>query len=363
MVQLKENFISFYKANENKVDLAFFLGGFIFDIFTLAAIDDLFSIAQQITYLLITGSILYFEFLVPLGVASIHPRFEKIWNYRQLIFHFILGSVLSTYSLFFLKSSSVFSSLIFVVLLIGLMIANELKAVQNSGVNIKLSLYMICVFSFFSMIFPVILGFVGWIPFLLALAMTCVFLWGVYRLLLRKIQDEHVLIRKLIIPSATVILLFFAFYMIGWIPPVPLSVQNMGIYHKIEKKNSQFILFHENPSWRWWQNGDQEFVAQSGDQIYFFAKLFSPARFSDAVILHWYFKDPRQGWVSTDSIPMQITGGREGGYRGFAVKQNYSAGEWRVSVETTDHREIGRMYFTVTKTDSTAERAFEQQIY
>lgn len=363
MVQIKESFLSYYKANETKVGLAFFLGGFIFDILTLSDIDNLFSIAQQITYLLITGSILYYEFLVPLGAAHIHPRLEKIWNYRKLIFHFILGSILSLYSLFFIKSASVFSSLIFVLIIMGLMVANEFKAVQDSGLNIKLSLYMICIFSFFCMLFPVILGFVGWVPFLLALGMSCLFLWAVYQLLLRKIQDQHVLVRKLITPSASVIFLFLVFYMIGWIPPVPLSVQNMGIYHKIEKKDSKFILYHEKPSWRFWHNGDQDFVAQNGDQIYFFARIFSPARFSDSVILHWSYKDPRKGWVSTDSIPMQISGGRQDGYRGFAVKQNYTAGEWKVSVQTTDNREIGRMYFNVTKTDSTNERVFEQQVF
>lgn len=363
MKQLKEKFLAYYEKHETKVDIGFFLGGFIFDIFTLSDIDDLFSISQQIVYLLITGSILYFEFLAPFNVIKIHKRFEKIWDYRQLAFHFILGSLLSTYSLFFLKSASFFSSLIFVVLIMGLMVANELKVVQKSTVNIKIGLYVICVFSFFSMIFPVMLGFVGFIPFILAMSMTCLFLWGVFKLLLNKINDQKALTKELVFPSASVIILFFVFYAIGWIPPVPLSVQNMGVYHKIEKKNSQFILSHENPWWRFWQNADETFVAQPGDQIYFFARLFSPARFNDSVVLHWYFKDARQGWISTDRIPMQISGGRKGGYRGFALKQNFSAGEWRISVETTDHREIGRLYFEVEKTEATTERVFSQVMF
>ncbi len=362
MTNLKNRLVDYYEKNEAKVDVAFFLGGFLFDVVTLSDIDDPFSILQQIVYLFVTGTILYYEFLVPLNLAEISPRLSKIWNYRQLIFHFLMGSLLSVYSLFFLKSSSFFSSMIFVILLMALMVANELKTVQKSRLNIKIALYIICIFSFFSMIIPVILGFVGIVPFTLAFLFTLAYIYFAYRLLLKKIVDKRTLIRQLVSPGIAVTSLFLLFYLIGWVPPVPLSVQNMGIYHQIEKSSGQFILHHERPWWRFWHNGDQDFEAQPGDKIYFFAKIFCPGRFNDSVVLHWYYKDPRWGWKSTDRIPMQVTGGRRTGYRGFATKQNYSPGEWRVSVETTDQREIGRLYFEVKTANSVVERQFEKEV-
>ncbi|UXR64808.1 DUF2914 domain-containing protein [Bdellovibrio bacteriovorus] len=124
------------------------------------------------------------------------------------------------------------------------------------------------------------------------------------------------------------------------------------------------MLSYETPSWQFWQRGDQNFQAEPDDKIYFFAQIFSPARFSDSVILHWYYKDPVRGWQTTDKIPMTIAGGREGGYRGFASKQNYSEGRWRISVETTDGREIGRIYFDVTKvSEINPHRAFYKDIF
>src|SRR3989344_9029418 len=132
MTQIKNRLLDYYEQNEAKVDIAFFLGGFFFDIFTLSDIDDLLGIGQQVAYLLILGSILYFDFLDDNGFFKIPARLEKAWNYRQPILHFFLGSLLSVYSLFFLKSASIFSSIIFVLLLIGLMVANELKSVQKS---------------------------------------------------------------------------------------------------------------------------------------------------------------------------------------------------------------------------------------
>ncbi|MNT64341.1 hypothetical protein D3C72_2022330 [compost metagenome] len=61
---------------------------------------------------------------------------------------------------------------------------------------------------------------------------------------------------------------------------------------------------------------------------------------------------------------MRITGGRKNGYRGFSTKANYTAGEWRISVETTDGREIGRIYFEVIKVaEPNPSRVFVQDAY
>src|SRR5690348_14868480 len=99
MKELKSKFLHFYEANETKFDISFFLAGFIFDVFTLSDVDDPLSILQQVVYLIIIGSILYFEFLHVIKPLELSPRIAKVWNYRQLILHFFLGSLLSVYSL------------------------------------------------------------------------------------------------------------------------------------------------------------------------------------------------------------------------------------------------------------------------
>lgn len=363
-MKIKDRILDFYEHNETKVDIAFFLGGFIFDIMTLSDIDDLFGISQQLIYLFVLGSLLYYDFLTTQGLLKVSTRFEKIWSFRQPAIHFILGSLLSLYSLFFLKSASLFSSITFVVLLMGLMIANEMKSVRESRIDLKIALYVICIFSFFSMIVPVVLGFVGWVPFLLSLGLTGLTLYGILRLLQKKVSDNTVLMRGLIGPGTIVLSLFFVFYLVGWIPPVPISIQSMGVYHKVEKVEGQYIASHERPNWAFWLKGDQNFVAEPGDKIFFFAEIFSPARFNDAVLLNWYFKDAKKGWVSTDQITMAISGGRKSGYRGFTTKQNYREGDWRILVETTDGREIGRIYFNVTKVvEANPTREFQTDIF
>jgi hypothetical protein len=363
MTTLKHRLLDYYEKNETKVDIAFFLGGFIFDVLTLSDIDDPLSIVQQVVYLGVIGLILFYDFLNTHNLVTISPRVSKYWEYRNLAVHFLLGSLLSVYSLFFLKSASFFSSIVFVILMMGIMVANELKSVQKAAVDLKVALYVICLFAFFSMTTPVLLGFVGVTTFLLSIALTAAVIYGAFHLLTKKVENKKLLLRTLAVPGFGVLGLFLILYFIGWIPPVPLSVQNMGIYHNIEKSDGNYLLSHENPSWRFWKNGDQDFLAEPGDKIYFFAQIYSPARFSDSVIVHWYYKDPRQGWISTDKVPMKISGGRKNGFRGFAVKQNYAAGEGRISVETTDGREIGRIYFNVMKNEMTSEnRVFTTEV-
>lgn len=352
---LKSRIVEYYEKNETKVDLGFFLGGFVFDILTLSSIDDPIAIAQQLLYLFVIGSFLYFEFLQKCEKWSPTGRIVGIWNYRSLIIHFLLGSLLSVYSLFFLKSSSLFSSIIFVVILLGVMVANELKSVQKSDVSLKMGLFVICLFSFFSLIIPVLLGFVGWTPFLLSLACTLGVLILLYKRLQKRVSDPSKLIRFLMAPGTGVLILFLVFYLFGWIPPVPISITNMGVYHNLEVENGTYRLSYERPWWKFWQNGDQTFKARPGDKIVFFVQIFSPSRFDDQVLLNWNFYHPKRGWLSSDRIPIRIVGGRSQGFRGYTVKQNFEAGQWRVLVETTNGHEIGRMYFDVEKVGASEE--------
>lgn len=401
--------LSYLEKHELQLTIAFFLGGFIFDVLTLGEIDDPFVILQQFVYLLVVGGILYIEFVreaVP-GAFAFPRWLEKAWDYRSLVMHFLLGSLFSIYSLFFLKSASIFSSIVFVAILLGVMVANELKSVQKSGLDIKIALFVVCLFCFYSLLVPVILGFVGWIPFLLSFGLTVGSVSVIYKGLHKRMPARE-LHRRLTIPGLSTAGLFLLLYVMGWIPPVPISALKMGVYHRIEKVKSgayalveerpfwnfwepksyftravdlgegeppagmvrepledKYVLYHERPWWRFWKTGDQHFVARPGDKIHFFVALFSPGRFADTVYVRWQFHDPKLGWQGSDRIPVNITGGRKEGFRGMATKANYDYGDgsWRVSVETNDGREIGRLYFDVEKGEMDPERAFKIETY
>jgi hypothetical protein len=56
---------------------------------------------------------------------------------------------------------------------------------------------------------------------------------------------------------------------------------------------------------------------------------------------------------------LRIVGGREEGFGGYAYKQNWSPGDWRVAIETEDGREIGRTRFEIRSDPETDERLFD----
>lgn len=347
----KSKILNFYDNYEKEAELSFFLGGFVFDIFTLADVNDYFGIIQQVIYLSICAYILRYEITNNQEHKSRFEIVNTFWDYRMLILHFILGSLLSIYSLYFLLSSSFFGSLIFVIVMFTLMVLNELKIIQDGLFNIKVALFTLCLVCFFALLIPVFLGHIGLFPFIISIIITTLVIFFLYKNFKKKSAGIVPINKSFLFPSLATLSFFIMLYFLKLIPPVPISLKYIGVYHHVEKIKDQYILTHQRPWWKFWHNGDQLFYTSENDFIYVFAKISSPTGFSDKVILHWFQEDIRGNWLSTDKITMNIKGGRSGGFRGYAFKKNFSAGKWKVSVETTDEREIGRIYFSVQNSE------------
>jgi hypothetical protein len=355
----KSQFFEFYEKYKTRFEIFFFIGGFAFDAVMVSEPDDLFAILQQIFYLSLIGSILHHELLFRIHRWRPEGKIAKVWIYRDLLLHFLLGTLLNIYSIFYIKSASLISSLIFLILMIGFIVANEAPVVKRSKVSFKIGLYAICLFSFLSILVPVVLGFVGWIPFTISVFLTGSAFYFQFWLLKRKTDDQQTLFRAVVFPALSVVLVFSVFYSMGWIPPVPLSAKEQGIYHNVEKQNGKYLLSFEKPWWKFWASGDQSFKAQSGDKVFYYIQIYSPARFSDEIYIRWLFKDAKRGWQTADRVPLKIVGGRKDGFRGFSMKSNYQPGDWRVQVETNTGQEISRMYFEVSLTDENSVRQFK----
>lgn len=358
ITEYKTKLLRFYEANEAKIDIIFFVGGFLLDIFMLSEIDDLLSISQQVVYLTIIFFLLYYEVLFRLFKWKPGSKMLRFWPYRTLLLHFILGSLLNLYSLFYIKSASILNSLVFLGIMLTIICANELPGVKKSNISVKMGMFGICVFSFFSILFPLLLGFVGWLPLFGSIAATIGIFYWLFRLLSKNVSHQ-VLARTVLAPSFSVITLFVVFTFMGWIPPVPLSVVEQGIYHNVEKSDGDYLLSTEKIWWKFWHSGDQYFQARPGDRIYYYAQVYSPSRFSDEIFVQWSQKSPKGLWQPADKIPLKIVGGRKMGFRGYTYKTNYQPGEWRVQILTSMGQEISRMDLEVVSSSSTDPRHFE----
>ncbi|MGH8724254.1 MAG: DUF2914 domain-containing protein [Burkholderiales bacterium] len=313
---------------------------------TTGRIDSWLTIAQQALYLAaITAVLLHMLLGQPTPDAG--PALVRwYYEYRSALVHFLLGALLNLYAIFYFKSSSLLVSMGFLGFLVVPLLANELRRVKSAGLPFKFALLSLCLLSFSAYLVPILIGSIGVAWFLLSMLAGSVPLLAAAWRIRSAAPDKFVLARRqILLPLGCVLVGFLAFYFLRVIPPVPLSIPFIGVYHQVERTEAGYRLSHERPSWRIWHNGDQSFLAQPGDRVYVYFRVFSPARFADEVQLRWHWKDPGRGWTLHDSIPIRIVGGREQGFRGYGFKSNYQPGGWKVQVETADGREIGRVYF------------------
>ncbi len=349
---------AFYERNEPACTVAFFVAGFLFDTMAVGRIDKLHNILHQASYLFMCAMFTSFELRERHGAFSPYERFKTVWRYQAGATHFMLGTLLNIYTLFFFKSASMGMSLLFLVFLAGLLAVNELKPFESSGTLLRMSLFSLCLVSYFTYLIPTMVGYIGALPFLgsIAAAGSCVLLLA-WRLRVRLPGKEAEVNRHVVYPFAAVAALFIVLYFTKVIPPVPLSLSEIGIYHSVTRDEKGFVLESTRPRWRFWERGDQTYLARPGEPVYCWVSVFSPTRFKERLAVRWLYKDPKDGWGDQDTIPLDIVGGRDEGWRGFTVKSKHKPGLWSVRVTTSDGRELGRIRLRIVPDESTGPRA------
>lgn len=355
--------MEFYQRHEVLVSIVVFVFGFVLDLVTLGRIDDLLNLIQQAVYLTLLGTILITDIRIKLGTYTLPEKLSRFWGYHDLVVHFLFGSLLSAYTIFYYTSASALTSFFFILLLAGLMLANEFPQFQKLGLPVRIILYNICMLSYFAFFYPILMGHVGTLPFWLGIISSVVVMGLIGHFYFRGEGEKTLLRNHVLIPTIAVHAFFLVGYYFSLIPPVPVAVKKIGIYYGVEKREGHYFGKHLRPDWKIWEKGSQEFSAREGDKVTVLLSVFSPARFSDRVFLKWYRNDPKRGWRLEDTIPLNILGGREEGFRGFGSKQFYSLGNWQVLVETSDGRQVGQISLEIKKDSSLDEREFKEDKY
>lgn len=351
----KNKFLDFYQRHEALVSIGVFVAGFLFDVFTLGRIDDLLNLVQQAIYLVALGGLLIVEIKKTTGTLTLKGWLLRYWEYHDLVVHFLFGSLLSAYTIFYYTSASAITGAFFILLLAGLMLANEFPQVQRLGPTVRVILYNICVLSYFAFFYPILLGHVGAIPFWLGFLSSAGVMGLIWKLNFQgQLGRKDFLTRNVLAPGIFIHLLFLFGYYFSLIPPVPVAVRKIGVYYGVEKREGNYYGRYVRPAWKFWQKGAQDFYARPGDKLTVLLSIFSPTSFRDQVVLRWY----REGRLE-DSIPLSILGGRDEGFRGFGTKQFFTPGDWKVVVESSDGREVGRISFEVIPDEETEVREFK----
>ena len=151
-----------------------------------------------------------------------------------------------------------------------------------------------------------------------------------------------------------------ASYFTGIIPPLPLTLRDAGVYHSITRTSNGYEVQSETQTKPWWDLGPatSQFYPETihyvpGTSLSVYSAVFAPISLSTAIVHEWQWYDSsKHKWVTKADIAFAISGGRDGGFRGYSTLSNIQPGKYRVSIETLSGQIIGRLYFNVATVTS-----------
>lgn len=339
---------------ERYFPISFFLLGFIYDSLTLTRIDRMFDNIVLLFYIVLAGILITVIGRLQTGQLR-NKLILKYAKWYPNILQFLFGGLFSAYVIFYFKSAAVDKSLIFVVLLAGLFLANEFMHEKLENLILLCTMYFFACFAFFTFFIPVVTKSLDAAVFLtsgtIGFVLTALLITAIYFNIYRKSPKKFFLP---VSPSLGVFGIMALLYLTNAIPPVPLSMKDAGIYHHVHKQGESYQVKHFRPSaFHFWVDSDEYFRYSGGDTVFCFASVFAPFALKTRVYHHWQYKDPRRGeYRTTDRLSYAISGGRDGGYRGYTYKRNVRPGEWRVDIETENGQVLGRIHFLVVDAGS-----------
>jgi len=340
----------FYEKYERHISSVALVGGFIFDSLTLRRIDMLFDNLTFIVYLVISGGgialLNYFQEHPPKKDFS-----KKVEEFLPVFIQFAFGGLFSGFFIFYSRSSNLASSWPFILFLLFLLIGNEFFKGYYKRLTFQVSIYFVAIFSFSIFFVPVILKSMNAFIFILSgffsLFIIDLFSRGLFRVVPKRYRESRITLRNSILSIYVIINIL---YFTNLIPPIPLSLKNVGVYYAVERVGEDYKVIGEKKTW-------QEKIPvistnivhiKEGEPLYLFSSVFAPTDLDVKVIHDWqYYDESSSRWVSTTRIAFPIIGGRGDGYRGFSKKENIFDGRWRVDVKTERDQIIGRINFTV----------------
>ena len=340
-----------------------FVAGFLFDFVTMRRIDAWTDLALQLGYLIGLGGLLFYQHREAMGRWVPGRLVQAWWRYNVEAVHFLYGGLLSAYVVLYFRSSTIARPAVFLALLVVVMVINEVPRVRQAGYPLRLALYGFCLLSFLTYFIPIVLGRIDGAVFALSLLCSAILLWQVAGWLTPPDGSRAIARMRLFAPAAGMLALIGVLYVLRLIPPVPLSVRFHGVYHDVRREGGNYTLVYpEPPPGMLWRRDSRPFQRRDGDRLYYFARVFAPSGFRHRVMIRWEVFDPTRGtWMTTDRVPLNVFGGRAEGFRGYAVKSNFTPGNWRITAETEDGRAIATLSFDVEPDAGSGERRWKTQ--
>ena len=353
-----------YFKYERYITPAAFFAGFIWDNLTLRRIDLLFENLTFIWNLLIVG--VGIILINGYEAGLIRWRFaDRFLKFAPLLMQFSFGGLFSAFFVFYSRSASVFSSWPFLLFLLVLFVGNDFFRKRYLRLTFQLSVFFIALFSYSVFALPVLFGKMGAVVFIASGIVSLLVIGGVIFLLWKIVPEKVKKSQHALVFCIGGIFFAFQFsYFANVIPPIPLSLKESGIYHSVERiSNDSYIYkvsYERAPWYLFFEDQSSVFHLEPDSKVYIYSAIFAPTKIETLILHRWlYFDAEKKDWIEMSRVPFSISGGRDGGYRGYTYKSSVKPGKWRVEVINDRGQVLGHRTFKVVEDDLIGELATE----
>lgn len=343
-------FRRFIKKYEKYAPLLFFIGGFIFDTLTLGRIDrtyDLVVLCLHMTSLTIT---IYLYNLADDGRWK-NTFLERYEDFFPLAIQFFFGGLSSAYVIYFSRSVSLSKTASFFIILLALLFANEFLKKRISNKYLQFSVYFFISFTFFAFMVPVFIKEINTTIFLfsggISFSVTLLLILATFFVSPSTRAEIH--LGKLIGLIIGIYAMINLFYFFRLIPPVPLALDEGIVAYQIRRENNDYVVTYEREEpYIFWRDHCLRFSYNPNEKVYIFSSIFAPTDLEKSIFHRWqWYNETTDKWESVEDISYEITGGRDGGYRGYTYKNNVKEGVWKVAVTTEEELILGVIDFEI----------------
>ena len=335
------NFIKEHKQHLPAVALVF---GLVWDTLTLGRPDELYGNLVLLTYLFIAGFCIIL--MTRREALKIKP---KLW--LSLIIQFSFGNLAGGLLVLYIGSATLVGNWPFLLIVAGLLIGNEIFKTRYERLRFNTTVYYPLILLYSILIVPVLFRSIAPWTFLVSSAVSLVVI-SIFLYVLRLIaKGVFVQSKKMLTRSILAILVIFGIlYYSNLIPPVPLAVRDIGIFHSVERVGGNYLVTYEKKEWyMFWKKSDSTIYLEDTDTASCFSAIFAPTELNIPILNVWekYDKD-LEAWTGKGQFDFPISGGRVAGYRGYSEK-TVDEGKWRCSVKTGRGALLGRVKVDVSK--------------
>ncbi len=350
MVSLRETrAFKFWERYEHHLGVGAVALGFAFDVFLAKSPASVVDNILLVSYLFIAATI-----IILLNIAPVRRRRAQGVNEPfifLLMLQFCFGGLASNLLVLYGKSGTLAADAIFVALLATLVFSNEYLRSRYAQLRLNIGIYYFllltyCIIAAPTFIFHTIGPGTFLLSGLISLAVMALFLVILFAAVLRGARKQT---HQIVTMVAIIFVIFNGLYFLQVIPPVPLSLKNIGIYHSVLRYSSgdYLALYEPSPWYEFWRDTSSTFTYAQGESAYCFSSVYAPAELDTPIYHRWeYYDAAAKSWQTVARISYSIAGGRPQGYRGFSVITIANPGEWRCDVETANGALIGRSTFT-----------------